>query len=138
MAVPLWLVLATTAPRSLVSGNDAGEHPARGGLTGQGQSQIGSPAVGVSAYRRSGVAFLVSCSRISLAAGVPSWAAVTLLLSAVAVHTVGELWHAGGGFEVSFALAPARATGQYLGVFGLGAALADAFGPGLLIALCLS
>lgn len=30
------------------------------------------------------------------------------------------------------------ATGQYLGVFGLGAGLSEALGPGLLIALCVT
>jgi hypothetical protein len=83
------------------------------------------------------VAFLVSCSLISLSAGAPTWAAVALLIAAVVVHTIGELWHAAGGFEVSFALAPKHATGQYLGVFGLGAGLAETLGPGLLIALCI-
>ncbi|WP_405464693.1 hypothetical protein OG783_13845 [Streptomyces jietaisiensis] len=53
------------------------------------------------------------------------------------IHTGGELWHAAAGFEISFALAPPRATGQYLGVFGPGAGLAEAFGPALLIWLCL-
>ncbi|SNR58148.1 hypothetical protein [Actinomadura mexicana] len=38
----------------------------------------------------------------------------------------------------SFALAPDHATGQYLGVFGLGAGLAEAIGPGLLIFLCIT
>jgi hypothetical protein len=61
-----------------------------------------------------------------------------LLITAVVIHTVGELWHAAAGFEASFALAPRHATGQYLGVFGLGAGLAEAFGPGLLIALCIT
>jgi MFS family permease len=54
------------------------------------------------------------------------------------VHTVGELWHSAAGFEVSYALAPEQATGQYLGVFGLGAGLAEAVGPALLIGLCIS
>ncbi|MFE3580637.1 MFS transporter [Streptomyces vinaceus] len=65
-------------------------------------------------------------------------AAATLLLAGVAVHTIGELWHAAAGFEVSFALAPERATGQYLGVFGLGAGLAEAAGPALIIFLCVT
>jgi hypothetical protein len=39
---------------------------------------------------------------------------------------------------VSFALAPPHATGQYLGVFGLGAGLSEAIGPGLLIVLCVT
>ncbi|MFD7261367.1 hypothetical protein [Streptomyces sp. NPDC059874] len=84
------------------------------------------------------MAFLVSCSLISLSAGVPAWAAATLLVTAVVIHTVGELWHSAGGFEVSFALAPEHATGQYLGVFGLGAGLAEAVGPALLISLCIT
>lgn len=59
-------------------------------------------------------------------------------MTAVVIHTVGELWHSAAGFEVSFALAPEHATGQYLGVFGLGAGLAEAFGPTLLISLCIT
>ncbi|GAA4618726.1 hypothetical protein GCM10023195_84370 [Actinoallomurus liliacearum] len=51
---------------------------------------------------------------------------------------MGELWHSAGGFEVSFSLAPDHAIGQYLGVFGLGAGLAEAFGPSLLISLCIA
>jgi dipeptide/tripeptide permease len=89
-----------------------------------------SPAAGGSAYRRSGLAFLLSCALISFSAGIPAWAAVALLMTAVVIHTVGELWHSAAGFEVSFALAPRHATGQYLGVFGLGAGLAEALGPG--------
>lgn len=63
--------------------------------------------------------------------------AVCQELTAVVIHTGGELWHAAAGFEISFALAPPRATGQYLGVFGPGAGLAEAFGPALLIWLSL-
>jgi hypothetical protein len=75
---------------------------------------------------------------VSLSAGIPAWAATAVLITAVVIHTIGELWHSAAGFEVSFALSPPDATGQYLGVFGLGAGLAEAVGPGLLIALCVS
>jgi MFS family permease len=138
VAIPLWLIGATAAPHWLISGTM---------LTGTVivvafQVRVGrdvdSPAAGGRAYRRAGVAFLVACALISLAAGTPAWAATMLLITAVVVHTVGELWHSAAGFEVSFALAPRHATGQYLGVFGLGAGLAEAFGPGLLIALCIT
>ncbi|GAB7102627.1 hypothetical protein JCM4814A_09410 [Streptomyces phaeofaciens JCM 4814] len=99
---------------------------------------MGSPTAGGNAYRRAGVAFLVSCSLISLSGGIPARAASTVLLTAVVIHTVGELWHSAAAFEVSFALAPRHATGQYLGVFGLGTGLADALGPALLISLCIT
>ncbi|MET9530342.1 MULTISPECIES: MFS transporter [unclassified Streptomyces] len=138
VAIPLWLVERTTAPHWLISGTM---------LTGtvivvacqvRASRTVDSPTAGGRAYRRAGVAFLASCSLISLSAGVPAWAAATLLLTAVVIHTVGELWHSAAGFEVSFALAPRHATGQYLGVFGLGAGLAEAIGPALLIALCIT
>jgi MFS family permease len=138
VAIPLWVVGATSAPRWLISATM---------LTGtlivvafqvRASRTIDSPAAGATAYRRAGGAFLVSCTLVSLTGGIPAWAAGGLLMLAAVVHTVGELWHAAAGFEVSFALAPERATGQYLGVFGLGAGLAEAFGPALLIWLCIS
>jgi hypothetical protein len=78
-------------------------------------------------YGRSGVAFLASCSLISLTAGVPAWVAATLMLTAVVTPATGELWHPAASFEISFALAPDHATRKYLGVFGLG--LAEMPGP---------
>ncbi|MBB5932402.1 MFS transporter [Streptomyces echinatus] len=137
VAVPLWLVGATSAPHWLISGTMLTCTVIVVAFQVRASRGVDSPAAGGKAYRRAGVAFLVSCSMISLAAGIPAWAAATLLISAVVVHTVGELWHSAAGFEVSFALAPRHATGQYLGVFGLGAGLAEALGPGLLIALCI-
>ncbi|MEV8036801.1 MFS transporter [Streptomyces sp. NPDC086182] len=138
VAIPLWLVGATAAPHWLISAIM---------ITGtvmvvvfqvRVSRGVASPAAGGHAYRRAGMAFLVSCSVVSLSAGVPAWAAAVLLITAVVIHTVGELWHSAAGFEVSFTLAPPHATGQYLGVFGLGAGLAEAMGPGLLIALCVT
>ncbi|MFK0291927.1 MFS transporter [Streptomyces sp. NPDC090442] len=138
VALPLWLVQVTTAPRWLVSGTMLLNTVIVIGCQVRVSRAVDSPAADGVAYRRSGLAFLLSCGLLSLSAGIPTWAAAMLLLSAVVVHTIGELWHSAAGFEVSFGLAPAHATGQYLGVFGLGAGLAEAFGPGLLIALCIT
>ncbi|MFI8823694.1 MFS transporter [Streptomyces sp. NPDC053431] len=137
VAIPLWLVEATDAPRGLIAGTMLVNTVIVIVLQVRAGRGIDSPAAGARAYRRAGVAFLVSCALVSLAAGTPAWAAVALVLTAVVVHTIGELWHAAAGFELSFALAPEHATGQYLGVFGLGAGLAEGFGPALLIALCI-
>ncbi|MCB5910423.1 MFS transporter [Streptomyces pinistramenti] len=138
VAIPLWLIAATTAPRWLVSGTMLINTVMVIALQVRASRHIDSPTRSAAAYRRAGVAFLVSCSLISLSAGIPAWAAATLLMTAVVIHTVGELWHSAAGFEASFALAPPHATGQYLGVFGLGAGLSEALGPGLLIALCIT
>ncbi|MEV0114069.1 MFS transporter [Streptomyces sp. NPDC050844] len=138
VGIPLWLVGATTAPHWLISGTILTSTFIVIVFQVRASRSIDSPAAGGNAYRRAGVAFLVSCSLISLAAGIPAWAAAALFITAAVIHTVGELWYSAAGFEVSFALAPRHATGQYLGVFGLGAALADALGPALLISLCIT
>ncbi|MEV6165403.1 MFS transporter [Streptomyces sp. NPDC052052] len=138
VAIPLWLVGVTAAPHWLIPGTMLTGTVIVVAFQVRASRNIDSPEAGGNAYRRAGVAFLVSCVMISLAAGISAWAAATLLITAVVVHTIGELWHSAAGFEVSFALAPQHATGQYLGVFGLGAGLAEALGPGLLIALCIS
>ncbi|WP_327699813.1 hypothetical protein [Streptomyces sp. NBC_00459] len=138
VAIPLWLVGATTAPHWLISGTMFTGTVIVVAFQVRAGRNIDSPVAGGSAYCRAGMAFLIACSLISLSAGIPAWAAATLLITAVVIHTVGELWHAAAGFEVSFALAPRHAIGQYLGVFGLGTGLAEALGPGLLIALCIT
>jgi hypothetical protein len=132
VALPLWIVGATSAPHWSISATMLAGTLIVIVFQVRASRRIDSPAAGAGAYRRAGIAFLVSCSLVPLTAGVPGWAAAALLVVVAVVHTVGELWHAAGGFELSFALAPAWATGQYLGVFGLGAGLAEAFGPGLL------
>lgn len=138
VAIPLWLVGATTAPHWLISGTMLTGSLMVVALQVRATRNVDSPTAGGHAYRRAGVAFLVSCSLISLSAGIPGWAAASVLLTAVVIHTVGELWHSAAAFEVSFALAPRHATGQYLGVFGLGMGLAEGLGPALLISLCIT
>jgi hypothetical protein len=138
VAIPLWIVGATTAPHWLISATMLTGTVIVVAFQVRASRNVDSPAAGAHAYRRAGVAFLIACSLISLSTGIPAWAAATLLITAVVIHTIGELWHSAAGFEVSFALAPQHATGQYLGVFGLGAGLAEALGPGLLIALCIT
>ncbi|GAA4974824.1 MFS transporter [Actinoplanes utahensis] len=138
VAIPLWVVSATTAPHWSISATMITATVIVVLFQVRASRGIDSPAAGAAAYRRAGAAFLVSCALIPLSGSLPGWAAALVLIGAAVVHTVGEMWHAAGGFEVSFALAPAEATGQYLGVFGLGAGLAEAAGPGLLIALCIT
>lgn len=93
---------------------------------------------GGAALRRAGVIFLVSCSAMGLAAGLPGWAAALLLAAAVAVHTYGELWHASATFALDFGLAPEHAQGQYQGLAGIGNGAGQAAAPVLLVGVCLS
>jgi MFS family permease len=136
-ALPLWLLSRTDAPKWSVSAAML----INTGIVVFLQVRVGrgvdTPAAGAVAFRRSGFAFLASCGLLSLLSGRPAWVAVALLVAAVTVHTIGEIWQAAGGFELSFALAPAHAVGQYQGLFGMGLGLGTTIGPALLIALCI-
>jgi len=137
VAIPLWLITATTAPRWVISAivitNTAivvlfQVRAARG---------VDTPAVAGRAMRRAGFAFLAACVMVAWTARLPGPVAVGLLIAVAVIHSLGELLQAAAGFELSFSLAPDHAQGQYLGVFGVGMALAESIGPGLLTALCI-
>lgn len=137
VALPLWIVAATHAPRWTISASIL----LNTAIVVLFQVRVGKqivtvPAAGI-AMRRAGSAFCLACIAIASAAGIPASVAAAVLAVAVVVHSVGELWQAAGGFELSNGLAPAQAIGQYLGVFGMGFGLAEACGPVLLTWLCL-
>jgi MFS family permease len=136
--LPLWTVGYTSAPRWIVPGflvlNTA--------LVVLFQVRVGSKVNNVrrgsAALRRSGLLFLVSCAVIGFAAGIPEWLALVLLIGAVAIYTIGELYYASGSFAVSFNLAPEHAQGQYQALAGVGFSAGMALSPVLMIGVVLS
>jgi MFS family permease len=136
--LPVWVVYHTSAPRWTVSAFVVINtvivvlFQVRVGKTVQTVRQGGA------AFRRAGVIFLVSCSAMGLATGIPAWAALLVLAAAVIVHSYGELWHASGTYALDFGLAPAHAQGQYQGLVGVGTGAGQALAPILLIGLVLS
>lgn len=138
LLLPLWVVDHTHAPRWSVSLflliNTI--------LVVLFQVRVGSRVKtvrqGGTAMRRAGAVFLLSCSAMGLAAGLPGWAALLLLAAAVVVHTYGELWHSAATFALDFGLPPEHAQGQYQGLVGIGTGTGQAAAPVLLIGLCLS
>src|SRR5579872_15302 len=138
LLVPVWVVYHTHAPRWSVSAfvivNTV--------LVVLFQVRIGKTVQtirqGGSAIRRAGVIFLVSCSAMGLATGIPAWAALLLLAAAAVLHTYGELWHSAGTFALDFGLAPEHAQGQYQGLVGMGNGAGQALSPFVLIGLVLA
>jgi MFS family permease len=138
LLLPVWVVYHTNAPRWSVSAfvivNTA--------IIVLFQMRVGKTVQtlreGGAAFRRAGVIFLVSCSAIGLAAGLPAWAALLLLAAAVIVHSCGELWQSSGMFAMDFGLAPPHAQGQYQGLAGMGNFAGQALSPFVLVGLVLS
>jgi MFS family permease len=137
-ALPLWVVGHTSAPRWIIPGfliiNTA--------FIALFQVRVGknidSVRKGGASLRRSGLIVLISCSLIGLAAGLPGWIALLLLIGAVAIHTVAELFYSAGAFVISYDLAPEHAQGQYQGLTGIGISVGMALSPVLTIGLVLS
>jgi MFS family permease len=138
MLIPVWVVFHTNAPRWSVSAfliiNTL--------IIFLFQVRVGKTVKtirqGGVAFRRAGIIFLVSCSAMGLATGLPGWAALLLLIGAVVLSTYGELWQAAGQFALDFGMAPANAQGQYQGVVTTGAFTGVALAPLVLVGLVLS
>jgi hypothetical protein len=136
--LPLWVADRTDAPRWII--------PALLILSTivvvlfqvRAGRNVDTVARGGTALRRSGVIFLVSCSLIGLAAGIPEWITIVLLVGAVTIHTIGELYYSAGSFIVSFGLAPEHAQGEYQGLAGIGLFVGGASSSVLMIGVVLS
>jgi MFS family permease len=138
LLLPVWVVFHTSAPRWSVSAFVVINtvivvlFQVRVGKTVQTVRQGGA------AFRRAGVIFLVSCSAMGLATGLPAWAALLLLVAAVVVHTYGELWESSATYALDFGLAPPHAQGQYQGLVGMANFAGQALSPLVLVGLVLS
>ncbi|TGA95848.1 MFS transporter, partial [Streptomyces palmae] len=137
-ALPLWIVGHSEAPHWLVG--------ACGVLNTllvvafqvrAGRNVTDNPSAGRAAAR-SGVAFLLGMAVVAFAAGLPAWLATVLIITGVAMHTIGELWHAAASLELSFGLAPAHAQGQYSGLNATGIGVANSLAPSILALFCIS
>jgi hypothetical protein len=136
-ALPVWIVLRTAAPRSMAAlllfvaavTVAITQIPATRSIDG--------PRTAARLLARSGPLFLVAWTLMAVASGPSAWATIALLLVAVLVHSLAEVWQAAGTFELSFALARPEAHGQYQGVIGLGHGFVEAVAPVIVITLCI-
>lgn len=137
-ALPLWIVLRTSAPRWVAAivlffaaiFVAATQVPATRSING--------PRSAARLLALSGPLFLLAWIMMAAAAGPVAWVAVILLFVGVIVHSLAEVWQAAGSFELSFSLAKPEAQGQYQGVFGLGHGLMEALAPVIVISMCIT
>ncbi|PTA44907.1 MFS transporter [Micromonospora sp. RP3T] len=137
-ALPLWIVGHTDAPRWLVGATALANTALVVLLQVRASRGVDSSDAAGRAVRRAGVAFLAGMAVVAATATLPTWLAVAGIGLGVCVHTVGELWHTAGSMELRFSLAPAHAQGQYMGLFGFGAGLANVVAPTVLALCCIT
>jgi hypothetical protein len=137
-ALPLWVTLHTNAPRWVAAMLFLVAAVIVAALQVPATRSIDGPRSAARLLARSGPLFCVAWILIAVASGPSAAVAIAVLLVAIAIHSLAEVWQAAGTFELSFALAQPEAHGQYQGVFGLSMGLAEAIAPVVVIALCIT
>ena len=135
LAMPLWLVDRTDAPKALVSVlvvlNCVAVVLGQVAVAKRVDSMLAASRATVLA----GFLLLLACIAFGMSAGVGVAMAVAWLLAASMVHVCAEMLQAAGSFHVGFELPPDHAQGQYQGVWGLGYGLASFVAPTLIALL---
>lgn len=133
IAIPIWVVTQTNAPRWWVSVimfiNTIAivlfqVRMSKGAATAQ---------VGANQFRRSGLYIALACILYGSAKGLGMQAAAFLLVIAMIVHVVGELLSSTGGWSIAFELADQNRQGAYQGLWSMGFGSMGVIGPSLVI-----
>ncbi len=138
VAIPLWVVKETNAPRWWVSiillVNTICV------IFFQVRFSRGSGDVrnGARQFQRAGLAVAVACLLYSLSAGVSTILACSLLVVAMLVHVYGELVGSVGSWSIGFGLADEKHQGQYQGVYSLSWGVGGTVGPAFVTAMAIT
>ncbi|MFR9775326.1 MFS transporter [Micromonospora sp. MS34] len=137
LVVPLWTVTRAGAPPPVVSAVLLTNTVLTVLLAVRLSRGADTAAPAARKLRRAGLVLAAATPLYAATAGLPTVAAVALLLLATAVWTLGDLWHAAAAAGLAYDLAAPAALGAYHGADGLLAGLARAAGPALLTLLVL-
>ncbi|WP_051732873.1 MFS transporter [Kitasatospora phosalacinea] len=138
VAVPLWVVRDTDAPRWMVAGGLLVNTALVIVLQVRATRGTEEPRAAARVFRRGALLVAASCLVLGLAAGVPGWAAALLVAGGVACQALGEVYSQAGGWALSYGLAKDDAHGAYQGVFNTGMSGALMLGPVLMTSVVIA
>jgi hypothetical protein len=137
IGLPLWIANHTHAPRIMVSATLLLNTILVVGFQVRAARGVTDVPSAGRTMRRGAFLLAGSWILIALCAGLPGWAAATLLVGAVVVETAGEVLTSAAGWELSYVLADDRHHGAYQGVFNGGFSAASMLGPVVVTATAL-
>lgn len=120
LGVPLWITERTTAPEVVVAAILILNTTLV--VLFQVRASRGTHDVRVAGRVTmiAGWLMAAACIVYALAAGLPTWSAIVILLAAAVLHTFAEILSQAGAWGLSFELADPVRAGAYQGVFGMG------------------
>ena len=137
VAIPLWVVHETKAPRWWVAVIMLVNTIAVILFQVRASKGSGDVKAGARMFARAGYFVAAACLLYAISSGVSKVAACILLVLAMLVHVAGELIGSAGSWSIGFGLANQDHQGQYQGVYSLGWGLGGAVGPSVVTALAI-
>jgi hypothetical protein len=138
IAVPLWIVRHTSAPRVMVAAIFVLNTAMCVLFSVRASRGIEDISSSGRALRRSGALFLVSCVVYGLAGGRSAGVAIVLLVVAELAHVAGELLQAPGSWGYGYGLAPDDLQGQYQGLFTMSYSISSMLAPVIVTTVVIS
>ena len=135
VAIPLWVVRETNAPRWWVSVIMMMNTIAVMFLQVAASKSSKTLMGGAKAYRSASYFISLACVLYAYAHGMNAVMAALMLTLGMASHIVGELIGSAGSWSIGFGLADENHQGQYQGVWGLSWGLSGTLGPAIVTAL---
>lgn len=129
IAMPLWVVDHTDAPRWLVAVLAVLNCVTVVSFQVYVARRVSTVRSAVRGVLLSGVLFVIACGVFGVSGSATAVGASLLLGLAALLHVTGELFQASASFVFGFDLAPDNAQGQYQGLYGMGHALAAMLAP---------
>ncbi len=135
VAIPLWVIRETNAPRWWVSVIMLMNTIAVMLLQVAASKSSATLLGGAKSYRMASLFLSLACLLYAYAHGVNALIASLMLVLGMAAHIVGELIGSAGSWSIGFGLADEKHQGQYQGVWGLSWGLSGTVGPSIVTAL---
>ena len=129
VALPLWLVNHTQAPRTLVGPLLVLNTVLVIALQVRATRHTTDLPAAARSFRLGGMLTALACLTAATAAHRTPATATAVLLTAVLLLTLGEVTSQAGSWTLGYALAPDHAQGAYQGVFQTGISITQALGP---------
>lgn len=137
VAIPVWVVTETNAPRWWVSVIMLINTIAVVLFQVRMSKGINDVDAAARQFQKAGFYIAIACLFYGLAKGVSPILSATLLVLAMLVHVVGELMASTGSWSIAFELADQNRQGAYQGLWRMGFGTMNVIGPSLVIFLAI-
>ena len=135
VAIPVWVVQETNAPRWMISGIMLMNTIAIVLFQVKTSKKADNLKSAVKLFQQASFYVAMASLVYALAHGVNAFTASLFMLMGMAIHIAGELFGSNAAWMIAMDLADQRRQGVYQGIWSMGFGLTDMIGPSILVAL---